>query len=269
MNNPSIHFHPDTLLQWLSFMPRLETLAINFLYLRNRDMEGQFRHTPATTLVTLPNLHYFTFRGDTTYLEALVHQITPCPEKLEIGFAYQRTFSIPRLLSFMNARENLKFETAKFKFLSWQVSMAVYPRGEAEMCALSIMVGCFDFSWQVSSVAQFSDSLSPILSAVEHLILEHEVDSWSSEEHNVGQNEVDRQWHKLFSFFSNVKTLRIDNGLVEAVSRSLLDDGEFPLELLPELQELTYSGSGKTGDTFTSFIHARQNTGRPITVTRC
>ena len=46
-----------------------------------------------------------------------------------------------------------------------------------------------------------------------------------------------------------MKTLRIAEALVEELSRSLeLDDGEFPLELLPEMQALTYSESGNTGD---------------------
>jgi len=39
--------------------------------------------------------------------------------------------------------------------------------------------------------------------------------------------------------------LRIDLELVKELSlRFRLDDGEHPLELLPELQELTISGSG-------------------------
>ena len=63
---------------------------------------------------------------------------------------------------------------------------------------------------------------------------------------------------------SNVKTVRVDNGFVKERSRSLQPgDGELPLEILPELQELTYSESGNTGDAFTSFIEARQNAGRP------
>ena len=47
-------------------------------------------------------------------------------------------------------------------------------------------------------------------------------------------------------------------GLVAELSRCLRpDDGELPgpLELLPELQELTYSGSG---DAFNSFIDNRK-----------
>ena len=39
-----------------------------------------------------------------------------------------------------------------------------------------------------------------------------------------------------------------------------------PLGLLPELQELTYSGSDATGGTFTSFVNTRQDAGRPVTL---
>jgi hypothetical protein len=115
-------------------------------------------------------------------------------------------------------------------------------------------------------VAQILNSLGHLFSAVEHLTFEHKVHSRSSEEHN----EVDRtEWRKLLRPFRNVKTLWIDEGLVEQLSRCLeLEDGELPLELLPELQELTYSGSGNTGDTFTSFIETRQNADRGITLVR-
>jgi hypothetical protein len=134
------------------------------------------------------------------------------------------------------------------------------------MYALILTVDSWHLDWQVSSVAQISNSLGQMFSAVEHLTLEHEEHSLSSEEHN----EVDHtEWLRLLRSFSNVKTFRIDNGLVEELSRCLeLDDGELPLGLLPELQELTYSGSGDTGDAFTSFIDARQNAGRPVTLVR-
>jgi hypothetical protein len=65
----------------------------------------------------------------------------------------------------------------------------------------------------------------------------------------------------------NMKTLRIDKGLVEELHRCLQsEDGELPLGLLPELQELTYPGTGDTGNAFTSFVEARQNAARPITL---
>jgi hypothetical protein len=65
--------------------------------------------------------------------------------------------------------------------------------------------------------------------------------------------------------FSNVKTLRIEDGLIKELSRCLrLEDGEHPLELLPELQELTYSGSGDVHNAFASLIDARRNAGSPV-----
>jgi hypothetical protein len=49
---------------------------------------------------------------------------------------------------------------------------------------------------------------------------------------------------------------------------ALYGHGELPLELLPELQELTFTGSGDVSDAFTSFIDARQNAGHPVTLAR-
>ena len=136
--------------------------------------------------------------------------------------------------------------------------MRVYShdRGEAEVF---IDVISQHLDRQVSSVAQISNSLIQMFSTVEHLTLEHEEHSQSSEEHN----EVDRtEWRRLLRPFGNVQTLQIDSigdGFVEQLSRCLeLDDGEPPLELLPELQELTYSGSVNSGDAFTSFVEAHR-----------
>ena len=268
MVHPSTYFHPNTLLQWLSSMPQLETLVLEFSFATpNRGIERQLTRTPITTAVALPNLHRFAFQGVGTYLEAIIYQITaPRLEKLEIDIFNQLTFSVPRLQHFLGTTENLRFKSAKFEFSDRDVDMKVYPLEEAETYALAIAVICCHLDWQVSSAAYISNSLSPTFSAVEHLTLGHSVHSQSSEEHNeVGPAE----WRKLLRSFRNVKTLRIAEGLVKELSRCLeLDDGELPLELLPELQELTYSGSSNTGDTFTSFINACQDAGRFVTLVR-
>jgi hypothetical protein len=113
-------------------------------------------------------------------------------------------------------------------------------------------------------VAQIFHALSQMFSPVEHLTFVHNIHSQSSEEHN----EVDRtEWRKLLRSFSNVKTLDIEDGLVGELSRCLrLEDGEHPLELLPELQELTYPGGSDADHAFTPFIDARQSAGRPVTL---
>jgi hypothetical protein len=272
MYNPLTSLQPNTLLRWLLFMPQLETLAISLHFpVPYHAVEGQPTHTPIMTPVTLSNLRRFLFTGGSTYLEALVCWITaPRLEKLEINFNRptspdqptfldQPTFPVPCLMQFMNTTENLRFDSVKVGFFGSQGFVKVYPREEPGMHALFIRICCWHFDRQVlSSAAKISNSLSQMFSAVEHLTLEH---GWSSG----GYNDVD-EWHRLLSSFRNVKTLWIDNGLVEELSRCLqLDDGELPLELLPELQELTYFGSGNT---FTSFVDSRRTAGRPITLVR-
>ena len=269
--HPSTYFQPNTLLgllHWISLMPQLEMLLIYFEFsIPSRDVERQLTHTPIIAHVTLPNLRHFQFRGVPSYLEALVHRITtPRLERLLIDFYNQLTFSVPHLLQFMNAAENLRFGSAKFTFFSNAVDVRFHPREEAQIPVLRIFVFCWHLDWQVSFMAQIINLLSQVFSAVEHLTLEHEKHWRSSEEHN----EVDRtEWRRLLTSFSNVKTLRIGNGLVQEFSRCLqLEDSELPLEVLPELQELTYSGSGNIGDGFASFADARQDAGRPLTLVR-
>jgi len=249
-------------------MPQLEIFLFGLLFpIQNRDVERQLTLTPIMTHVPLPNLRRFIFQGPSAYMEAVVRRITtPLLENLDIVFFNQLTFTIPRLLQFMNTTENLRFSHVQFLFSSEQVAVGVYPYEEAETCAFSMIVYCRCLDWQVSSAAQIFNTLSQVLLRVEHLTFDHKVHRLSSsEEHNV----VDRaQWCQLLRSFRNVKTLRITDGLVRELSRCIqLNDGEHPLELLPELQELTFSGGNDVDNAFTTFIDARQNAGRPVTLT--
>ena len=257
----SDYFQPSILLQSISSMLQLESLDVTFQFaVRNRDVERQVTHPPITTHITLPNLRLFWFRGACAYLEAVVCRIaTPRLENLRIQLFNQLTFSVPRLPQFMKITENLRFDNAKIMFKETCVLMSFH---EADTYAFDVTVACLGLDWQVSSVAQISSALGQVLSGVKDLTLEHKVHSQSSEEHN----DVDRiEWRNLIGSFSNVKTLCVDDGLVEELSHCLrLEDGELPLELLPEPQELTCFGSRNTRDVFTSFINARQNAGRPV-----
>ena len=82
--HPSTYIHPNTLLQWPSSMPQLETLFFGFFFpIPNRDLERQLARTPIMTVVALPNLRRFVLRGVGSYLDAIVHRITaPRLEKL-------------------------------------------------------------------------------------------------------------------------------------------------------------------------------------------
>ena len=265
--HPSTYFQPTVLLQSLSSMPQLEMLLIFFFFaVPNRDVERQLMRTSIATHVTLPNLRIFAFQTVSAYSEAVLSRITASRlENFQICYFKQLTFSVPQLLQFMGRIENLRFDRAEFYFYSERVYVEAYPPEiNMPVDAFSINVGCCHLDWQVSSVAQIFNALSQIFSGVEDLTLGHDVHSGSSEEHNV----VDRtEWRKLLRSFNNVKTLRVHTGLVGKISRCLrLEDREHPLELLPELRKLTYSGRRDAKDAFTSFIDARRNAGRRITL---
>ncbi len=262
--HPSTYFQPTALLQSLSLMPRLEILLVFFYFaVPNRDVERQLMRTPIMTHVTLPNLRSFFLRAAYAYSEAVLSRITATRlEHFQICYHRQLTFSVPQLLQFMGRIENRRFDRAEFIFFDKQVRVGVgHP--EANMKAFTLNVDCWHLDWQVSSVAQIFNALSQIFSTVEHLTL-YLVHSRSSEEHN----EVDRtEWRKLLRSFGNVKTIFIEDGLVGELSRCLrLEDGEHPLELLPELQELTLEFGSNADVAFTPFINARRNAGRPVTL---
>jgi hypothetical protein len=271
LHHPSTYFQPTVLLQSLSLMPQLEILLINFYFaVSSRDVERQLMRTPIMTHVALPSLRSFTFQAVSAYSEAVLSRITaPRLENFQISCPNQLSFSVPQLVQFIGRTENFRFDRADLGFYSERVFVSVNPREtNMSLAAFSMNVWCWHLDWQVSSVAQISNALSqvPVFSAVEHLTLVQRFHSRSSEEHD----EVERaEWRKLLRSFSKVKSLYIEEGLVMELSRCLrVDDGEHPLEVLPELQELTYSGKGNADDAFTSFIDARQNAGRPVTLVR-
>jgi len=137
------------------------------------------------------------------------------------------------------------------------------------MYALFMHVGCRHLDWQIASAAQIFSFMGSVFSAIENLTLdleEHGLSGLTSE----WFIEADRtQWRNLLRSFSNVKTLQVANKLISQLSPSLrLEDGESPVELLPELKELSYSEIGSTDDAFTAFIDARRIAGRPVTVVR-
>ncbi|KAI0275817.1 hypothetical protein BGY98DRAFT_1098587 [Russula aff. rugulosa BPL654] len=153
------------------------------------------------------------------------------------GSEAQLTFSVPHLLEFIRPAENLRFSSARLIFHEGGISTRVYPYEGAKMYALFVNVGCKQIDWQVASAAQILNTLKSVFSSVEHLTLE-------------------------YAF--------VDAGLAGDLSRSLqLDDGEpLPVELLPELKEVSYSAIDDADATFTPFIVARQKAGRPVTLVR-
>ncbi|KAI0250224.1 hypothetical protein BJV78DRAFT_1362329 [Lactifluus subvellereus] len=119
------------------------------------------------------------------------------------------------------------------------------PQHTCRLYHFEVRIRCRHLDWQVSSTAQILDTLQPVLSVVEKLLLGREEHSQSSGWHN----EVDcTLWRQLLRPFSNLKTLHVQDELLGKLAGSLqTDDGGPPLELLPNLEEVEYSVDNALG----------------------
>jgi len=131
---------------------------------------------------------------------------------------------------------------------------------------LYVEIRCSHLNSQVASAVQIISTLSPVLSVVEGLCLVYK-ESRRPPPAVLPVDRIDRiQWREILRSFSGVKTLHVEEELVRVISRSLRpEDGESPLELLPNLERLTYSGSEIT-DMFAPFTKQRRAAGHPVTV---
>ncbi|KAI0290764.1 hypothetical protein BC826DRAFT_522877 [Russula brevipes] len=93
----------------------------------NRDAERELLRAPVMTRVTLPTLRRLLFGGVSAYLEAILPRMAvPLLERLRIRFFNQLTFSIPHVLQFIGAMEDLRFSSAWLLFRNGAVTVKVY-----------------------------------------------------------------------------------------------------------------------------------------------
>jgi hypothetical protein len=145
----------------------------------------------------------------------------------------------------------------------------MYPGEKSKVYAFHIRVPSTVLGRRVSSVVQLFNALSPAFSVEEHLTFEGKDRSLplDSEEHH----EVDHtNLHNFFRSFGPMCSLLwlAIHLSKDGHSQSLRPDvGEFPVDPLPELKELKCSVSSIADGVFTLFENARQNAGRPVTLT--
>ena len=216
--HPSTNSYPNHLLQALSLLHQLKHLSISFSSpVPNREIERHMLHTPNITHTMLPNLVYFKFGGVSTYLDALLsHMNAPLLEELKVHFFNQLSYITPNLRQLVMTTENLRCSSVKCLF--YHKAVKVFDNATSWRPIFNIYVGCDHLDWQVSSIAQIFNVLSPLVSAVVDLTLDYRSHTLSSEWHN----QADRaQWRKLLRSFRNVETLRVHDGLVGELSRCL------------------------------------------------
>jgi hypothetical protein len=260
-----IYFNANELLQRLSLMPQLETFRISsHSPLSNRNVERQLLKTPLSTDVKLPKLRWFGFGGASAYMNAVLPRITmPLLRVIEIMFFNQPSDSMLFILRFLCKTENPRFGDIRVTFCRQDVVVMMYAQGQTGMYAIRMRIICEDLDMQVASVVQIFNGVRLVFTEAESLILEHET-SFKGHTESPGR----APWRELLRPFHNVKVLHVTSNLTEELSRSLRPDyGESPIELLPELELLSYSASSynaATGESFGPFIHVRQNVGFPV-----
>jgi hypothetical protein len=256
------YFPPSYLLASLSLIPQLETLWIRFYY------HHDARDTSTTSHVTLPNLREFRFWGVEAYLEGLCAPMTATVLSVFcVEFPNRLAFAVPRLVSFIQTSENLQFHAVRLFCGRDCVSLLVQgdPQLRTQKYPLDSRISFRHLDSQISSAIQVLDAFSSILSVAEKVTLIVKGDEYSQWYHEVNRT----QWRGLLRSFSNVKKLHVETKLVrgQGLAHSLCtEDGDLPLELLPNLEEVSYSGSDNE-NAFMPFINEREAVGRPVHLT--
>jgi hypothetical protein len=262
------YFLPEPLVKSLHSLPQLEELTISFsVPIPRPSAEKELLGAQGTT-VTLPSLKQLTFQGVSAYLEHLVAQIrAPLLEWLSITLFGQVAFALPHLSRFVNITERLKSRAAEVRFGRDAVSLTM-DRSNARPHdgRFVLRVICKQLDWQIDWAAQIYSALMIALSGVEALMLAFYGLRITPEWQNY---EIDSTtWHNLLRPFIGVEELDICGALSQELSRALeLDNVGLDPGFLPSLQVLKHGlETGRANNLFSSFVGARQVTGRPVSL---
>ena len=264
------YFLPGNLITRLRYLRQLEELSICFsIPLPNSGALLDGIKTP----VTLPKLKHFTFRGVTDHLEDLVAHIrAPILERLNITLFDQDVFALPHLSYLIDTTEGFKLPMAKIIFEEGGVVVVTDHCRQQQLgnrpSTFNLRVMCDVFDRQVDYAVQICSTLRSMLSGVEGLTMERltlndrlrMLTDWR-------YGDIDSaMWCSLLGPFIGAKTLHICRALWWDISCALkVGDSGFDPGLLPSLEVLALDISEREiGNSFASFIDARQVTGRPV-----
>jgi hypothetical protein len=182
----------------------------------------------------------------------------PSLNTLQVNIFNRLSVTVPRLLQFMQTSEKLTFGAIQVTFGTSVVSLHAVPWKWDTPLMLKIECGQL-----YASAVQLFGSLSPVLSVVEKVAFGYKENDEISEWHD---NVDRRQWRELIRQFTNAKTIHMQDDLVSKIFHSLSsDDGGKPLELLPNLEEVGYSGGSDARDAVTTFLDERV-AGHPVSL---
>ena len=267
----STYFPPGHLVTQLQGLHHLEELSIGFaIPIPLPSSAGELLLAPISP-VTVPSLRRLTFRGVDVYLDNLVAQInTPFLERLSLTLYFDLTFTLVNLAEFIHRTEGFECLVAKFSFgkggASIDAGRSLYEQQGIGL--LSLKVNCEPFDWQIDSAAQVCSALGNVMSAVEELTLDLDMDGMPPDWKNTPDSMT---WHELLLSFIGAKKLHVDFSPTLELCQALQTHADgLVLELLPELQELevrlvnvvTFSDHAKQA--VFAFVESRESIGRPV-----
>ena len=259
---PSIGYTIEALINFLPAMTQLETLRVHFLSPTFRPvLRSTDRILPG--LSVLPILNSIEFHGTSEYLESLLFGISaPRLEKFHINFFNQLIFDTPQLRRFI-FHSTIQQSTSHATILASSAGISIILTGLGVPHELSLRVSCNQLDWQIPSMAEVCDSLSPTLVDVGQLEISAPLSLPD------GQDDMDLILSGILDLlrpFRNVRRLCVTDGSLSLVSGALgLATGELELPELQEIQtkhsELTFAQSS-----LAPFITARWHSTHPVVV---
>ena len=260
----SCYFPPGYLVTQLQGLPRLEELSIGFaIPIPLPSSEGNMLPAPIPP-VTLPTLRRLTFKGVGVYLDNFVAQInTPLLERLNLTLFFELAFTLMNLTEFIHRTEGFECLVSRVIFNKDGAFIDAGSYEQRGIGKLTLRVNCEPLDWQIDSATQVCSALGNVLSAVEKLTLDLDVDGMRSEWENTLDNML---WHELLLPFIGVKKLQIGSSLALELSEALQSVPEaLILELLPELQEIDVQlENDDAKKAFSVFLNTRESFGRPV-----
>ena len=262
----SCYFTPGHLIIQLQGLLCLEELSIGFATpIPLPSSEGELLPTPIQP-VTLPSLRRLTFRGVSAYLDNLVAQInTPVLERISLTLLFELAFTLINLTEYIPRTKAFGCLVARviFNKATAFIDAGYDEQWGTEKSGFHVDVDCKSLDWQIDSATQICSAIRKVLSTVEELTLDLDVDGMPL----YWENTLDsNMWHELLLPFIGVKKLHIGSLLALELSRALelVAVGLVP-ELLPELQELEVKLEiDRAKKAFSRFIETRESTGRPV-----
>ena len=234
------YFSPETIVTSLSVLSSIETLYLLFLSPQSRPDWGSRRPPPSKRSV-LPALDEFYFKGVVEYLEELVSRIdTPQLRNANITFFNQIDFDCPRLTQFINCTPALRGrDEAHVQFNHSFANFTLRHRtSQSNYNDLRINISCKEQDWQLSSIEQVCNSLSP-LSWVEDLYIEHRYSELIWKDDAI-ENAL---WLGLLRPFIMVKNLYLSKQFAPGIAAALQElVGGSITEVLPSLQNIFMEG---------------------------